>query len=154
MITDEDWLKNNWIKKIVEAAKACDEKLHGNGLALSLLPSYNYTRARVNARCSEEGYWTSRFLKKVFHDLKKDALSLHAAAKDLGVTPEMLHNAMYEVYTVFDEAKIKLLSLSEFVENDIGTRSQYWKDSKIQDSRFKILFAFKSATTRKMVKIT
>ena len=79
-LTNDDWLEDSWIKEIVEAAKACDEKLHGNSFAISLLPFYNYTRARVNKRHSEKSYWTSSFLKKVFHDLKKDTLSLHAAA--------------------------------------------------------------------------
>ena len=132
-LTHTDWMENSWIQKIVEAAKACDEKLHGNRFAISLLPYYNYTRVRIDGKHSEEGYWASSFLKKALHDLRRDALSLHAAAKDLGVTPEMLHNAKCEIYTsVFDEKKNKLLSLSEFVGNDFGSKSQYWKDSKMQ----------------------
>ena len=130
--THDDWMENDLIKAVVEAAKACDDKLHGNELANSLLPSYNYTKTRVENNLSEEGYWRSRFSKKVLHDLHKEKLLLQVAARDLGVTPEMLFNAMCEFYLVFDAKKIKLPSLTEFVENDLGSKSQYWKDIKMR----------------------
>ena len=130
-MTIEDGTRTG-LKKMTEAGKACDEKFISNSFAISLLPSHNYTRTLVNMELSKEGYWDTRFMRKVFHDLKKEKLVLHVAARDLGVTPEMLFNAMCKYYMVFDEKKIKVLALSEFVENKCGSELQYWKEPKIQ----------------------
>jgi len=119
------------IKKLLAAAKACDEKLTNNPKAYELLPYYHYLQVMKRSR-SDYKFWNSKIVDNVIKDVKNGNLNVNVAAKELGITTEMLNSEIaLKNYPQCDDDDLP--SLNEYVTNRSGGENRFWRNGRIRD---------------------
>ena len=114
------------ILSLVDAAKALDDCILSNKMAMDLYPKFHFVKMTMEA--SDEEFWSSDFVKEVIQDVKKKYIPLNIAAKELGVTPSMLFANMMNNLAFDDE----ISSYSKFIKMN-EDESGFWKNPKVQE---------------------
>ena len=111
------------MKKVHDLAVALDQNLISNEEALVYLPSTHYTKIRLTK--GEDAFWESSITKDLLRMVEKKVVPIYCAAKELGVTSEMLYHGM----RVDDPCPPEELpSLVEFTSSGLRNSSEkrYW----------------------------
>ena len=110
---------------LVTAARNRDEGVVTNKLAVKLTPDYHFCKYSLAG--VTYAFWISKLTSDLLADVKSGAIELEVAAKELGITREML-NARLRKSDIDLEGT---LSLRQYVEQNFGTKDSFWKEESI-----------------------
>ena len=123
-------LKNSGVvSTLMRSVLACDEGILTNPTALSLLPKHNYVKMRHNSDEGEERFWNMKLIELAFEDIREERISVHKAATEFGVTPEMMFSKLHSE----DYDKDSFPSLNEFLEHERGPSAKFWSKYQVKE---------------------
>ena len=123
-------LKNSGVvSNLMRAVLACDEGILTNPTALSLLPKHNYVRMRNNSDEGEERFWNMKLIELALEDIREERISVHKAATEFGVTPEMMFSKLHSD----DYDRERFPSLNEFLEHERGPTAKFWRKYQVKE---------------------
>ena len=129
-------LESAEVKDLLAVAEAADENSICNDAAMKLYPDHHYAKKRLKLK-HEESFWNGSLLKKVVFDIKfNKSLDVYTAAKELGVTSEMLyHRIMSESTEECEEADDfeHIPSLCEFLKKTNSSPKMFWKEVRVKE---------------------
>ena len=117
------------ISSLMRAVVACDEKLVTNATAMNLLPKHNYVKMRQTLDEGEERFWNMKIVELALEDIREERISVHKAATELGVTPEM----MFSKLNSEDYDSENFPSLNEFLEHESGPPAKFWRKYQVKE---------------------
>jgi len=119
------------IQRLMKAASACDNKLMNNEIAFDLLPPYHFVLIRKNEDNTSR-FWKSKLMKNVVKDVQNNILNINVAAKELGITAEMLNSEMLSLnFVKYHESENQAVSsLSEFLKYEGSDEQEFWNEPR------------------------
>ena len=122
---------------LLTVAEAADENTISNDDAMKLYPDHHYAKKRLKLR-HEESFWNGSLLKKVVFDIRfNKSLDVYTAAKELGVTSEMLYHRIMSESTEenedADDFAYIIPSLCEFLKKTNSSPKLFWKEESVKD---------------------
>jgi len=121
-------LETEEMAELVLAARNRDEGVVTDKLAVRLTPDYHFCKYSLAGVTS--AFWLSKLTKDVLTDIKNGVIEIEAAAKELGVTKEMVNAGLASIQKLETEF-VETLSLREYVEQGYGIRDSFWKEESI-----------------------
>jgi len=121
-------LETEEIAELMLAARNRDEGVVTDKLAVRLTPDYHFCKYSLAGVTS--AFWLSKLTKDVLTDINNGAIETEAAAKELGITKEMV-NAGIASTEKLEAEFVETLSLREYLEQGYGIRDSFWKEESI-----------------------
>merc|ERR1719233_1655284 len=121
-------LETEEIAELMLAARNRDEGVVTDKLAVRLTPDYHFCKYSLAGVTS--AFWLSKLTKDVITDINNGAIETEAAAKELGITKEMV-NARVASTEKLEAEFVETLSLREYLEQGYGIRDSFWKEESI-----------------------
>ena len=121
-------LESPEFEKLQNTLIACDERLTSNAAALKTAPAYNYVRC-MTEEMTPKMFWTQSLIMKSLVDVRRDHIPINLVAMELGVTVEMMYNALHGNY---QRKKGELPSLKEFEKMDEAASTSFWEFAMIK----------------------